>query len=191
MNAPGQSTIVLVCGRKGAGKSKLIKRGLRRLRRFVAWDVRGEYCASQHGIAGARLWTDLRAWRAHLLAGGTIEREVFSCPSAQFKAWCAWVFATGRLTVVIEELGRHCSNGRASPELLDLIERSRHAHIDLIATTARLERVPKDIRAQVDELLVPSMSEPNDVAYLQSWLGESVVARVRFLQPNRFLRIRP
>lgn len=191
MSAPGKSTIALVTGRKESGKTWLVKRGLARARRFVVWDVRGEYADPERGVAGARLWTDLRAWRDHLLAGGTIEREVFACPSSQFDAWCRWVFATGNLLVVVEELSRYTTTGRATEALLDFFDRSRHAGIDLIATTARVGAVPKSLRTQVDELLVAKTTEPEDLAYLTSWLGGPAVAqRVRDLQPLSFLRYR-
>lgn len=191
MNLPGESTIALVCGRKQSGKTRLVKRGLARLARFVVWDVKGEYADPERGVPGARLWTDLGAWRAHLLAGGTIEREVFACRASQFNAWCSWVYATGHLCVVIEELGRYCPNGRPSPALADLFDRSRHAHVDLIVTSSRPALVPKSLRAQVDELLVSRMTEPDDCAYLTSWLGGPAVVRVRELQPSTFLRARP
>jgi len=191
MNIPGESDIVLIAGRKQSGKTWLVKRGLARVARWVVWDVKGEYADPSRGVAGARLWTDLRAWRAHLLAGGTIEREVFACPSSQFLAWCRWVFQTGNLLVVIEELSRYCTSAKPPPALLDLFERSRHAHLDLIATTARVARVNVDIRSQVDQVLLARHSEPNDCAYIADWLGEPTVARIRDLQPLRFVRIRP
>lgn len=191
MNTPGPSTIALVCGCKESGKTRIVKRGLARVRRFVVWDVRGEYAHPELGVPGARLWLDMAHFKAHLLNGGTIEREVFACPSPQFKAWCKWVFDTGNLFVVVEEIARLCPNGRATPELLNLIERSRHCNIDLVATTARVLKVPIDLRAQVDDLLLSSMSEPKDLNYISSWLGEPVCARVKSLPSNTFLRIRP
>ncbi len=191
MNAPGRSTIALVAGRKESGKTRLVKRGLTRVARFVVWDIRGEYAHPELGVAGARLWTDLRAFFSHLRAGGSVEREVFACPSRQFETWCKWIVATTGLVVVVEELGRHCANGRARPALMDLFERSRHFNLDLIATTARLGRVPIDLRVQVDELLVSRHSEPTDCAYIESWLGGPARARIETLQPGRFLRLRP
>lgn len=192
MSAPGKSTIALVAGHKGSGKTRIVKRGLARIARFVVWDLRGEYACPPYGVAGARLWTDVRAFFQHLLDGGTIEREVFACPSAQFDAWCAWVFKTGNLVVVIEELGRHCaSNGKVRAALLDLFERSRHCNVDLIVTTARIARVPIDLRIQVDELLLSRHVEPNDCAYIESWLGGPAATRVTSLQPGHFVRLRP
>jgi hypothetical protein len=188
---PGRSNIALVVGKKEAGKSRLIKRGLSRVSRFVVWDIKGEYADAQYGVAGARVWQDLAHWRDHLLGGGTIEREAFACPASQFDAWCRWVFATGNLTAVIEELPRYCNGSKPRASLADLFDRSRHAHIDLICSASRVALVPVSLRIQVDELVLSRLTEPNDCAYLESWLGGPTVARVRSLAPNTFLRIRP
>jgi len=191
VTAPSESTIALVIGPKQSGKSYLVKRGLGRLTRFVVWDVKGEYADPQLGVRDARLWTSLRAWREHLLAGGKVQREVFACPEREFEPWCRWVMATGNLVVVVEELSRYCTGNRPPPFLDDLFNRSRHFPIDLIATTARPTRVFPDLRSQVDEAIVARMSEPNDLAYLTEWLGEPAVARIRQLEPLRFIRTRP
>jgi len=191
VTAPSESEIALVIGRKASGKSYLVKRGLARLRRFVVWDVKGEYTDPKIGVPGARLWHSLRAWREHLLAGGTIEREVFSCRDSEFPAWCRWCVKTGNLVVVVEELSRYCKGNVPPPYLDDLFNRSRHAPLDLICTTARPTRVFSDLRSQVDVALVARMSEPNDCAYLTEWLGEPAVTRIRDLQPLRFVRVRP
>lgn len=191
MNAPSRSTIALVAGKKESGKTRLVKRGLALVTRWVAWDIKGEYALTTVGVPGARCWFDLREFFMHLRSGGIVEREVFACPSTQFNTWCKWVARTGNLVVVIEELGRHCANGRVPPPLFDLFDRSRHLPIDLIVTTARVERVPKDLRAQVDELLLSRHSEPTDLAYLESWLGGPARLRVETLQPGHFLRFRP
>jgi len=184
--APGPSTIALVIGKKASGKTTLVRRGLARLPRWVAWDVRGELAS----IQGARLWTDLAAWRDHLLDGGRIEREVFACPSAQFDAWCRWIYATRHLFVVMEEIGRYCASGRAPRGLADLIDRSRHCHVDLVFTTSRPVLVPASIRTQVDELLVSRVGAPTDCDYLKSWLGGPAVERAKALPQNHFLRFR-
>lgn len=191
MSAPSKSEITLVIGRKESGKSTLIKRGLARVRHFVVWDVKGEYADPQVGVPGARLWTSMRAWREHLLAGGTIEREVFHCPERVFAPWCRWIAQTSNLLVVIEELSRYCVGQRPPPHLADLFERSRHIPIDLVCTTAKPTRVFSDLRSQVDAAIVARMSEPNDIAYLTEWLGEPAVTRIRNLEPLRFIRIRP
>ncbi len=191
MTAPSTSEIVLVIGPKESGKSWLVKRGLGRVRRFVVWDVKGEYADARLGVLGARLWTSVRAWRQHLLDGGTIEREVFHCSGREFPAWCRWVAETGNLLVVIEELGRYCRGAVPPPYLDDLFNRSRHAPLDLICTTARPKRVFLDLRAQVDTAVVARMREPKDIAHLTEWLGEPAVARIQQLEPLRFIRIRP
>ena len=187
MNAPGESRIALVVGKKGSGKSRMLKRGLPLYSRpWVVWDVRGEYA----GLPGARLWTDLAHFRAHLERGGDVRREVFACAEVQFPAWCRWVFKRGRLLVVVEELTRYCAAGKAPPHLADLFDRSRHARLDLVFTTAAIAEVPTSLRRQIDDLVLSRITLPGDVQYVRDWLGERLARRTRRLPPSTFLRVR-
>lgn len=189
--APSKSRIELVIGGKGAGKSTIVKAGVARTcKQAVVWDLAGEYADPKIGIPGARLWTDLAQFRDHLLDDGEIGIEVFACPRSQFRAFCRWVYLTGDLFVVIEELARYCSAGRPSEELADLFDRSRHARIDLVCASSRLAEISKSLVHQADELVTATCTEPNDVDYLKRWLGHSAAARVRTLPPHSFLRIR-
>lgn len=190
MIAPGDSRIVVVLGSKGQGKSYRIKRGLARVPQWVAWDYKGEYADRRVGVAGARLWTDLAEWREHLVNGGDVRREVFACPRRQFLSWCRWVTETGDLLVVVEELNRYCGAGRPPDELLDLFDRSRHAHIDLVCAAPRLAGISKDLVHQADELVSAQVTEPNDVAYIREWIGPRGAERLRALPDQNFLRIR-
>lgn len=182
--------IFLVIGKKGSGKSSRIKRGLALVPSFVVWDLRGEYAHPTAGVPGARLWTDMAAFFRHLLDGGEIGREVFACPVWQFETWCKWVFETGNLVAVIEELPRVCPGGTAPAALADLLDRNRHAAVDLICAASRTAGIPKSVPDQADELICATQREPNAVRYLAGWLGDAAAARIRALQPFSFLRIR-
>ena len=182
--------IFLVVGKKRSGKSYRIKRGLALLPQFFAWDLRGEYAHPTEGVPGARLWTDLRAFLEHVKDGGELAREVFACPRWQFDAWCAWLFETGNLVAVIEELPRMCNGGVASLALMDLLDRNRHAGIDLICAAAATRGIPKSLVDQADEILCATQREPNAVRYFAEWLGDAAVARLRALPTNEFLRLR-
>jgi hypothetical protein len=183
---PVDARIAVVIGRKGSGKSYRVKRALGSWRTWVAWDLRGEYAS----IAGARLWTDVRDFAKHLADGGTIGREVFACPAWQFEAWCRWVFETGDLYCVIEELGRYVSAGHAPAALADLFDRNRHARVWLVCVAARLAGIPKGLVHQADDFLSSSMELPADVDFLTKWKGPAIATRVANLKPHEFLRIR-
>lgn len=181
--------ICLIVGRKGSGKSFRIKRGLAGVPVWVVWDLRGEYAHAEHGVSGARLWTDVRDFFRFLLAGGVVQREVFACPVWQFDAWATWVFETGNMLAVIEELPRVCSAGKSSPALDELLDRNRHAGVDLIAACSRTAGIPKSLVHQVDEVLVSQTREPNSLAYFRDWLGEGWADQIATLETHSFLRI--
>lgn len=182
--------ISLVIGKKGSGKSSRIKRGLAKVPNWVVWDLRGEYAHPTEGVAGARLWTDFGEFLNHLLDGGEVKREVFACPVRQFEAWCRWVYLTGNLLAVIEELPRVCPGGTAPAALEDLLDRNRHAGVDLVCAASRTAGIPKSLPHQADELLCAQQREPNALRYLSDWLGERAAARIRALPTYSFLRIR-
>lgn len=187
---PTSARSVLVIGKKGSGKSRAIKQGLALVPQWMAWDLRGEYADPTIGVAGTRLWTDFNAFLAHVRNGGAIAREAFACPVEQFPDWCKFVFRTGNLLVVIEELSRYCGSGKPIPPLLDLLDRSRHAGIDLIAAAPDLAEIPKGLVRQVDEIVIAKVTEPNSIAFLERWLGASAARRIAALEPEQLLRIR-
>lgn len=185
MNKPVDVTTCLVIGPKGSGKSFIVKRGLAKVARWVAWDLKGEYAS----VPGARLWKDLRDFARMLEQGGKVKREVFACNRSQFDAWCTWVYQTGNILAVIEEIGRHCTAGSAPGPLQDLFDRSRHSAVDLIAIGPRIAQIPKALGHQADELLVFRSTMPNDLQYLGEWLGPRAAERIRDLQDHHFLRL--
>jgi hypothetical protein len=183
---PIDARILLTIGKKGSGKSTRTKRALAKQRRaWVAWDLKGEYGE----IDGARTWHDVREFNAHLQSGGDIQREVFACPAWQFDAWCRWVFTTGDLLVVVEELGRYCTSGHAPRSLQDLIDRNRHSRSDLVFVASRLQTIPKDVLHQGNDLLIAQTDLPRDLKFLADWKGEHVAQRVANLKPHRFLHV--
>lgn len=183
---PVDAKIAAVIGRKGSGKSFRVKRALAKWRRWVAWDLRGEYAE----IHGARLWHDVREFAKHLADGGTVEREVFACPAWQFDAWCKWVFETGDLVAIVEEVTRYVSPGHAPEPLQDLLDRNRHARVDLVLVAPRIAEIPKAVLHQADDVLCAQIELPADVAFLTKWKGTAIAQRVAHLQPHEFLRIR-
>jgi hypothetical protein len=183
---PVDARIALIVGRKGSGKSTHVKRALGRWKRWVAWDLKGEYGE----VAGSRTWTDVRDFAAHLAQEGTIEREVFACPRWQFDAWCRWVFETGDLVAVIEELGRYVTSSWAPDPLQDLFDRNRHARVWLVTVAARLAEIPKGLVHQADDVCSARMDLPADVRFLAEWKGPQIAERVHNLEPHQFLRIR-
>ncbi len=184
--APVEARIGVVIGRKGSGKSFRVKRWLAKVKRWVAFDLRGEYAE----VEGARLWTDVRDFAAHLANGGTIEREVFACPKWQFDAWCRFVFETGDLVAVVEEIGRFVSPGWAPEPLQDLFDRNRHARVDLVCVGPRLAEIPKGLLHQADDVMHANVELPADVAFLAKWKGDAIAQRIANLPPHEFLRIR-
>lgn len=185
MLGPSESTISLVIGGKGAGKSTLIKRQLARAQQFVVWDLNGEYSA----LPGARLWHDVRDFYRELANDGYVSREVFACPVDQFESWCSWVARCGDLLVVIEELSRYCGSGKAVQKLADLFDRSRHFPIDLICAASRIAEIPKAVVHQADELIHARTELPNDLDYLERMRGPKFAARIRNLPTHKFLRV--
>jgi hypothetical protein len=185
---PESAHIAVVIGRKESGKSFRVKRALATWPRWVAWDLKGEYAA----IEGARLWTDVRDFAAHLASGGTVERDVFACAAWQFDAWCRWVFATGDLVAVVEEVTRYVTSGWAPEPLQDLFDRNRHARVDLVCVAPRLAEIPKGLLHQADDLLLANIDLPDDLSFIRKWKGPAIAERVANLNLERheFLRIR-
>ena len=188
-----RNTVIGVFGRKGSGKSFLIKRELEQLERFLVWDAMGEYAHAESGAgySGARQWISLTDFAAELQAKGDYGREVFVLPREDFPRWCKMVYELGRAVAVIEETSRYTDPGPAFDALADLLDRGRHRQVDLIFASPRPVGIPRSFTQQADLLVVFRQTEPADVEYFTKKLGRSEASVVDRLPEYASLRVAP
>lgn len=182
--AKKKNLIRCVFGRKGSGKSFLVKQALQQVEHFIVWDPMCEYHEDDNGAPlfdGARVYTDLNVFVAELAKSERLGRVVLQCPRYQFPALCALVFEIGDHTLVVDEIDQHCTSSHAVEELLELFRRGRHARVNVICIAARPAIVPKDLTYASDDIVYFQTNEPRDLAFIEAKHGSEIAARVASL----------
>ena len=179
---PSASTVILVYGQRGAGKTWWLRRHLRRTRRLLVVDVTDDYrglgldTLDSWRTAGAAMAG--RAWRLRLV--GDLRhagREAFAQnaepeglarlgPGA---AWLAW--AARDCVLVLDELAYWCTPDFTPGPLRLIASYGRHRGVSLLGTSRRPAEISRHLSAMADVIVAYRTTEPRDVAYLRTVMG--------------------
>lgn len=188
--------VVLIVGRRGSGKSELLRRIRAHRARVVVADVlcgdravdarprtvaydAPEYfdalrAAARQStwdvVARPDRWDDGAEWLAAAL---------LPPPRAEH----GYASAVGGVTVACDEADVLAPNSAAiAPEVRALVQRGRHYRISILAATRRPAECHRDLSSQADALVTFAQHEPRDLAYLAEAAGERFAASARELR---------
>lgn len=156
-----QNEIITVLGKKGHGKTTLIKNRLipRYDKPIFILDSNGEY---SQGL----IFRDSKDFHLYLIQGKTnpcgvyILRPKYPEDSENF---FKIAYAIGNLTLIIDEVDKYCSPHYISPEFRAIINYGRHSAINVIAAARRAARVNSDLLSQSDYLVSFRQTGKNDL----------------------------
>lgn len=176
--------VIAIYGRRGTGKTTMIKSLIEKRRRVLVLDPKKEY---PNPVA----WSDLSAM---------LERPEFricyrpikgSEPAALAKI-CRELEKnrTGRITLVIDELHKFDGNkaGEGLAEFSEAVLEGRHADIEIIGATQRPANVSTDFRGNAEISYIFGLSWANDVDAVCKMIGRQHRERLIGLVPHEFLR---
>ena len=136
--------IVLVLGRKGSGKSSLVKNVLiKDKKRLIIIDVQSEY-------------------DDYLIIEDFESLDEYISEHKEFKIACrftndkdlyflfSYVFIEGNLTLCCDELSKYVSAYKKGHPFSDLINFGRHKQIDIIGVARRPAELSREFRSQAD-----------------------------------------
>ena len=163
--------VAVVLGRRGSGKTTLVKSMLCRFPRVLIVDPEHEYpgtvCDSLSELYG-RARTERRfqlVYRPALGVAGTDELDAVDC-LAQI------AYNVGHLLLVIDEADRYASQGKNTlPYVRLLIDEGRHREVGLCAIARRPSRVPKDLIENAGWLYLFHTHGEHSHRYLASIIG--------------------
>lgn len=179
-----QNLIILVFGKKGRGKTRLVQTYLLpqlRKRRLVIFDPHAEY--NQPWITRADSIEDLQDF----LADYNDESPFAVCwtpgHADEVPNFPALVYQMENLWVIVEEVNMRGMGNlwTPAPEFLDLVNFGRNKGISLIGTAKRPAHVIRDLTSQADIIISFKQDEPNDIKYLREMCGPDVEPVVRNL----------
>lgn len=133
MAVPGKASITLVCGASGSGKTAWLIQRIRRAKRVLVWDMKGEY-ARDHGFA---LLSD-KSQLVDALRRSKVGRFAFrSIVPADFDFFCRAAYAWGKCIVIAEELADVTTPGKAPLGWGMVVRRGRDRSLEVYGVTQR------------------------------------------------------
>ena len=189
---PPRPDKLVILGKSGSGKSSLTKALIRSIPRVVIFDPKGEY-AAPHVIRGATpkdLYRYIdgrkrfcvsykpeseRARRALEARSPEKNRgKRMSLIEREFDQVSWGVFVVGSLTFVAEELDQCCTSAWAGPKFGKLLRQGRTRGVEMICISRRPTEIPKDVTANMTQMVIFNSSEPGDMDYFRRRLGPAV-----------------
>lgn len=165
------NTIISVFGRKGSGKTELVKRSVQEHARVVVLDTLGEY--------PFEVVTGFDACLAALEAAEERPRFRLSLRCADLQDMlelAGVVYELTNICLVVEETSFYCSSSALPDELSQLVRYGRHRQIDQFYVSRRPAEIARDLTAQSDLIVSFTQSEPRDLDYLARVAGRDVSA---------------
>lgn len=166
--------IIIICGRKGCGKTTMAHDIARRL----YYDRRRFFFLSPHdemALPGVPVIRSADRRRFELLDG----RSALVVPENEDLAGYLFRFVWSLqesqrprpLWLLVDEIDLWLSNHRPDPDLMKIVRYGRNRLISLVGIFQRCANVHNDLLAQSDDKIVFQVTIPSDLAYLQRFAG--------------------
>ena len=181
-----EKKVRLVIGKRGSGKSVLVKHMIRNERRLMIYDIMGEY---QNGIVfGAEDFVPyLKFWRRFYRSKFRMIYRPIK-PLEEIEVISGLVYELGNVCFLVEEIDCYCSTHKISDSLAAIVQRGRHKNITLIGITQRPYGINRLLTSQAKEIYIFSTNEPRDREYLRTLLGQEIEARLDALEQYQYLK---
>jgi len=174
-----KATKTCIFGRTGTGKSTLIKGDsklgisslLNSYQNYVIWDYQGEYLTGFGDV-----YTDFNTFvdgiKLCLKDKKPIKKVIF-LPESFFDKVCKVMHHVKDCVFVVEEVDAVTSPSYAPPNFDNLNRSGRHWDLSLICLSQRPRKVYRNLTSQANKIIVFSIIEPGDLAYLKDYAGIS------------------
>src|SRR5258705_2592052 len=164
-----QNLVISIFGRKGSGKSTLVKEIVDEAPRVIVFDTMGEYARKRdrifdtHESALSELGRVEHERRFRVIIQLVDEEEALSAMRV--------AYAVPNCLIVVEETSFYCSPAYLPPELARFVRYGRHRAISQIYIARRAAEIHRDLTAQSDIIVSFQQHEPADIEYLKKVMG--------------------
>ena len=181
-----QNVVIGIAGKRGSGKSTVLKSIALDAPRLLVWDLLGEHRWCPNPLRNEREISAFISW-AH-------GRERFAArvvpddtDDETFEALCQLAYREGRLLLVIEEVAMISKPNWLPPSLDKIVRLGRHRGVSVAWTTQRLSEVARRLTSTTDAFLLFFHHEPRDVEAIQQRCGIAVADTVSQLGRHNFV----
>lgn len=173
MKAAKRNLVITVLGRKGSGKTTLVKKLLTEFARVVIVDTNREYTdevavvVSKLDDALAYLEDVAKRPKDEAFSVAYIPAEIPEDALDFLKV----VFTLENVLVVVDEAHMYCSAHTAPQEILKLVRLGRHRELSQVYVSQRPSTIPRDVTAQSDLIVSFQQHEGRDIEYMARLYG--------------------
>lgn len=181
-----EKKIILVIGKRGSGKSFLVKKMIAEERRLFVWDLMSEY--NQGIVFGPENLREV-AWfwrRFYYRDFRMIYRPIK--PKTEILQIAELVYALGDITFVVEEIDSICTPWELPDPFSAIVQRGRHKNIQLIGVTPAPYGINRDLTRQAKEIYIFNTNEPRDIDYLRQLLGSEIEPKIAALEQYQYVK---
>jgi len=163
--------IIVVCGKRGSGKSVFVRYLAKHLKRRIIWDINFE-----HTNLGYVLHYPHQI-KGEFKRGITrIVFQPYDKTEEAFDNFCKTCFGLIHYTLIIEEVERYATSYKIPGALKKIIDVGRHYGIGLIVTCRRVARLNPDVPFNANHIIIFHLHRPQDAQYLAEWVGDIVLS---------------
>lgn len=192
---------VAVFGRRGSGKSTLVKRQfVKGARRLIVFDPMGEYAREVRGVRG---FTSLRALGCHVASRWSMGFKVAYTPGSdeigalhRLSAFL-WEACEGyeggrdrtKTTLIVEEANLGFPSTMLPPGrdgFRRLILQGRHRGVEIVGVTQRPAKVHPDFRSNCSRLYVFALADHVDVQAMTQIVGPAEARAIRVQENHHY-----
>jgi len=180
-----EKKIQLVMGKRGSGKSVLVKYLIRNVNRLVIYDIMSEYVEGVTFDETELCQLGLFWGQVYKQGFRLIYRPMI--PKTEIEWIAEAVFALGDLTFVVEEIDSICTPFDIPLPMQAIIQRGRHKNVEMIGVTPAPFGIHRDLTRQAKDIFIFKTTEPRDVQYLQRLLGSRIEHKLAALEQYEFI----
>jgi len=185
----GQRETIGVIGQSGSGKTTLLKLLIKRERRVLIWDWRGEYDGEQISTLSA---LPLATWynKHFLVRYRPFQPDMVVEFNDLARFLCRQNDAMGRccdFTFVVDEAALVTRNRNDAGGLSLLLRVTRHQRINLWWASQRPSGLPGSFLSETRQLYAFRLENPFDVRMLKGRFGQADLARIPLLPDRSYL----
>lgn len=176
----------MVIGKRGSGKSYLVKKMISQVDRLFVWDLMSEY--DQGVVFGPENMRELiYFWQNFYRRQFRIVYRPIN-PQKEIVRMAELIYELGDLTFVVEEIDAIAGTYSMPEQISAIIQRGRHKNIQLVGVTPAPFGINRDLTRQAKEVYVFSTNEPKDIEYLRGLLGSEIESKIAALEQYQYVK---
>jgi len=167
--------IILITGKKRSGKSFFLSNLFKILVagnvRVVLYDYNWEHNEYPDVTHDLNVVSQLWSTGSRFITFRPVDKSDIA-----FNQFCGAAYSLTNTVIAVEEIERYANHWitYSQPNLKKIIDVGRHRGLGLLATTRRILRLASDIPFNADHIFIFKQTRPQDLKYLEEWVGPEV-----------------